>query len=172
MRLAYIIFLIAFFILGCDSDEPQAIPPSPDPEILVAHNKWRSRVGVADLEWSEDLAKKAMALIDNNTCLWVNNTEGLGQNTTRITTLMGDPPTPQSVADSWASGFQHYIYDLDSCTFPLLGGLEQMACDSYKQVVWANSFFLGCASVRCFPDRVGWVCLYDPPGNIPGEKPY
>jgi len=168
MRFAFI-FLLAIFALGCNSDKPQIIPPPSDPQILIAHNKWRSFVGVADLEWSEDLAKKAMALIDNSTCLWTINTEGLGQNSIRG----GDVNTSEDFVDTWASGFQYYIYDLDSCTFPLLGGTPDDFCDSYKQVVWANSTFLGCASTACFnTNQEVWVCLYDPPGNIPGEKPY
>ena len=127
---------------------------------------------MADLEWSEELAKKAMALVDGNTCEWIMNTEGLGQISTRIS-FAGNPPTPESVTDSWAgSGFRYYIYDLDSCTFPLTGVTPNGNCDRYKQIVWANTTFLGCVSVRCFPDRELWTCLYDPPGNIPGERPY
>ena len=164
MRLAYIIFLIALFTLGCDPDKPQVIPQTlPDPQILVAHNKWRSFVGVADLEWSDELAKKAMALLDNSTCLWIINTEGLGQNSTRGR----DSQTPEEVIDFWANiGFQDYIYDIDSC-------ISNELCDWYKQIVWANSTILGCASVTCLnTGQRGWVCLYNPPGNIPGEKPY
>ena len=176
MRSASIVFLIALFILGCDSDEP-TLPQTPtDPEILTAHNKWRSFVGVADMEWSEDLAKKAMALVDGNACEWTINTEGLGQNSISG----GDFNTSEEFVDSWARGFQYYIYDLDSCTFPLTGVTPNGNCDHYKQIVWANSTFLGCASVRCFNNTIGhnsystmiWVCLYYPPGNIPGERPY
>ncbi len=165
MRLAYIIFLAFLFILelGCDSDTPIVMQPPPDPEILIAHNKWRSRIGVADLEWSEDLAKKAMALLDGSTCVWTDNTEGLGQNSSTIN-FAGAPPTPESVIDVWALSFQDYIYEIDSCTLS--------SCDFYKQIVWANSIALGCATATCIlQGLVVWVCLYDPPGNIPGEKP-
>ncbi len=169
MRLAYIIFSGAIFALGCESDTPIVQQPPSDPEILIAHNKWRSWVGVADLEWSEDLAKKAMALVDGSSCEWTINSEGLGQNFISS----GTSATQEDLVDSWARGFQYYIYDLDSCTFPLLGGHPDDFCNSYKQVVWGNSTFLGCASASCLDvGRSVWVCLYDPPGNIPGEKPY
>ena len=168
MRFNHIIFLIALCTLGCDSDEPKIIPPPSDPQVLIVHNKWRSRVGVADLEWSADLADKAKALIDDGTCVLTKNTEGLGQNS--IFDLVGS--NADVIVDSWANiGFQYYIYDLDSCTFQ--SGFN--GCNSYKQIIWANSTFVGCASAACFINRIGttiWVCLYDPPGNIPGEKPY
>ena len=132
MRFAFIIILLALFALGCDPDKP-ALPQTPlDPEILTVHNKWRSLVGVADLEWSANLAKKAMVLVDGNTCEWTINTEGLGQNSISS----GASATPEFLVDIWANiGFQYYIYDLDSCTFPLLGGQPDDTCDSYKQVV-------------------------------------
>ncbi len=169
MRLAHMIFLISLFVLGCDSDTPIVMQPPPDPQMLIAHNKWRSRVGVADLEWSEDLAKKAMALVDGNSCNITINSEGLGQNNVGSAAF----DTPESIVDTWAGGFQYYIYDLDSCTFPPLGGTPVNYCDSYKQIIWANSTSLGCAVAQCIlQERSVWVCLYDPPGNIPGEKPY
>ena len=167
MRFTYLIIMLALFALGCDSDEPQAIPPPSDPQILITHNKWRAVVGVADLEWSENLAKKAFALLDGNACEIKNNTEGLGQ--LGSFAFMGFDA--EDVVDSWASSIQNYNYDLDSCT------ATAGNCDSYKQIVWANTTMLGCASITCLLNNstnppTMWVCLYDPPGNIPGEKPY
>ena len=76
MRLAYIVLLASLLILelGCDSDTPIVMQPTPDPQILIAHNKWRSFVGVPDMEWSEDLAIKALTLLDGSTCNIANNT--------------------------------------------------------------------------------------------------
>lgn len=167
MRFASIIFFAALFILelGCDSETPIVMQPPPDPEILIAHNKWRSVVGVADLEWSEDLANKAMALLNGSTCELFINTEGLGQNGSHSFGGLN----AEEVIDIWASNIQFYDYDSDSCT-ALIGN-----CESYKQIVWANSTSLGCASATCFNNSTNtkmWVCLYDPPGNIPGERPY
>ena len=168
MRISHSFFLAVFFslfilTLGCDSDEP-ALPKSPlDPQILIAHNQYRALVGVAGLEWSADLAAKALALVDGSACDLTFNTEGLGQNVSR-------PPdsfTAEEIVDMWANSIQFYDYDSDSCT-ALIGN-----CDSYTQIVWANSTFLGCAKASCFSiGRAVWVCLYDPPGNIPGERPY
>ena len=175
MRITHSFLLAALFSLfilvpGCGSGEP-VIPKSVgDLEILIVHNQYRALVGVAGLKWSEDLAEKARALIKTDSCVMLMNTEGLGQNTLSSTASV----TQEFVVDLWAIiGSQYYIYDLDSCTFPLLGGHPNDECDAYKQIVWANSSFLGCASVHCFfQERVVWVCLYDPPGNVPGESPY
>ena len=164
MRLAHMIFLISLVVLGCDSDTPIVPQPPPDPQMLIAHNKWRFLVGVTDMEWSEDLAKNALALLDGNTCNIIDNPDGFGQNN-----VVGlESQTMEEITDLWAMRLQFYDYVSDSCTH------QSGNCDSYKQIVWANSTTLGCAKVTCFNINgfAMWVCLYDPPGNIPGEKPY
>ena len=85
MRITHSFFLAVFFslfilALGCDSDEPVIPKPVRDPEILILHNQWRALVGVAGLEWSEDLVEKARALLNSDSCVWLINTEGFGQN--------------------------------------------------------------------------------------------
>ena len=178
MRIAHSFFSTAFFslfilALRCGSDEPVLPKSTADPQILIAHNQYRALVGVAGLEWSEDLAEKARALIKTDSCEWLQNTEGLGQNAARVVFAQGNETTPERIVELWAgTGIKYYIYDLDSCTIPRTGGRGGHECDRYKQIVWANSKTLGCANLRCFPNRKIWVCLYDPPGNIPGERPY
>ena len=169
MRITHIFFLPAVFslfilALGCGSDEPVIPKPPGDPQMLIAHNQYRALVGVAGLEWSEDLAAKAIALLEASTCMITNNSEGLGQNSM----LAQESFSMEEITDVWASNLEFYDYENDSCT-TLTGN-----CDSYKQIVWANSKTLGCAKASCFNTNgfAIWVCLYDPLGNIPGERPY
>ena len=122
MRITHIFLavLLSLFILvpGCGSDEPILPKPPMDSQMLIAHNQWRALVGVAELEWSKDLAEKALALIKTDSCETLMNTEGLGQNTLSL----GSSVTQEFIVDAWAKiGSQYYIYDLDSCTFPPLG---------------------------------------------------
>jgi pathogenesis-related protein 1 len=39
-------------------------------------------------------------------------------------------------------------------------------------VVWKNTTEVGCAMAVC-PDFIQvWVCSYNPPGNVSGQKPF
>jgi len=64
----------------------------------------------------------------------------------------------------------NYNYSANSCS---------ATCGHYTQVVWRNSLRLGCGVKNCTtgsPFGGGawqfWVCNYDPPGNISGQRPY
>ena len=53
-------------------------------------------------------------------------------------------------------------------------------CEHYTQVVWWNSYRIGCAEQRCdAPTNLPWsgpgtifICYYAPPGNYIGQYPY
>jgi uncharacterized protein YkwD len=61
-RLALLFVPLALALIrGVYATEGEVDPSS----MVAAHNKWRSEVGVADIKWSETLAKTAQAWADN-----------------------------------------------------------------------------------------------------------
>ena len=175
MRITHLFFLAALYslfilALGCNSDEPVLPKSTADSELLILHNQYRALVGVAGLEWSDDLAKKARALLTTDSCVTLMNTEGLGQNNYSVVHSVPGETTPEQVIAIWVT--DKYIYELDSCAKPVLGGYDVDLCGAYKQVIWADTKYLGCANIRCFPNLEAWICLYDPAGSVPGERPY
>lgn len=90
----------------------------------------------------------------------------------------GYPPQTFSVGNamkSWVDKeLQHYDYNRHYC-------IPGKMCGHYTQVVWADSYKVGCAVHLC-PDGVKgfkegracahFVCNYSPGGNYAGVKPY
>ena len=151
------LFLLAVALSGGQSPQP-----GPSREILAAHNTLRARFKVPPLVWSNELAQYAQE--------WANRlvaTERLahrpnpvyGEN---IFLVHGADVTPSAVVAAWASEARNYNYQSNSC---------QGRCGHYTQLIWRDTKKVGCgAAVK--DDTQVWVCNYDPPGNIAGERPY
>ena len=133
---------------------------------LDAHNSARAQVGVQPLKWS--------AILESNTSLVFQNRSGLqscsfaklsgtayGMNLIWTT---GPLVSPQEAVTSWVAAKKYYNFAHNSC---LLG----QQCGGYPQVVWNESLELGCAQGLC-ADSALTICIYNPPGNTVGEKPY
>ncbi|MED6239087.1 hypothetical protein ATANTOWER_001628 [Ataeniobius toweri] len=84
------------------------------------------------------------------------------------------PPSIFSVKraiQSWVNESKDYSYQRNNCTH---------VCGHYTQVVWANSYKVGCAvqlcpnGVKTFTAHEGaiFVCNYSPGGNVIGRRPY
>ena len=149
-------------------------------EFLGTHNKARAAVGVAPLKWNTTLADHAFDIA------WSIITDEMGECQDSL-----DPKslhataydfgsynmhwdhnqsvTSGRVVERWVAMKKYYNYARNSC-------VRNVNCASYTQVVWRKSLELGCDQVRCLVS-VGitngvTICVYSPPGNIPGEKPY
>nr|CUU98486.1 hypothetical transcript [Hymenolepis microstoma] len=71
------------------------------------------------------------------------------------------------VIAGWGTEGGKYTYDKNECD----GGPD--ACKHYKQVVWAEAMYVGCASQDCTSDgKVAMLCLYDKGPSDPNTKPY
>lgn len=137
-------------------------PSSMASEMLAAHNAVRATVGVAPLAWSDRLAAQAQDWADallarkqfahraNSTC---------GENLFEIT---GAPASSEQVVGTWAGESRDYDYRSNRC---------RGRCGHYTQIVWRDTKEAGCAMARGGGREV-WVCDYDPPGNVIGERPY
>ncbi|KAF9621720.1 hypothetical protein IFM89_027418 [Coptis chinensis] len=78
----------------------------------------------------------------------------------------GIPVTPQAAVESWVEKKKYYNNVNNTCA-------PHHNCGVYKQVVWRNSTEVGCAQAKCSKDHVTLIiCLYYPPGNVIGQKPY
>jgi pathogenesis-related protein 1 len=130
-------------------------------EMTAAHNSYRARVGSPPLTWSESLATRAQkwarSLVERGA--FAHQDGQFGENLFEIS---GGHATPASVVGAWMSEETNYSRETNSC---------KARCGHYTQVVWHNTKFVGCG-VAGDAKREVWVCDYDPPGNIVGERPY
>ncbi|XP_010557979.1 PREDICTED: STS14 protein [Tarenaya hassleriana] len=137
-------------------------------DFLDAHNEARAAVGVAPLAWSQALTTAASRFAryqrNQKNCEFANLNRGkYGANQLWV---KGMAMPPRSAVEAWVNEKEFYDYGTDTCA-------ANHTCAVYKQVVWRNSKELGCAQATCPKDStVLTICLYNPPGNIDGQKPY
>ncbi|NXG46628.1 GLIP1 protein, partial [Psilopogon haemacephalus] len=162
------------------------LPRTEDAEFIAAclraHNSLRSRVSppASDMRlmsWDAALAKTAKAWAEK--CKFKHNIylkmpgkvhpsftpvgENIWTGTARIFSV-------EKALKDWFDEVRSYDFSTNSCT-----GM----CGHYTQVVWAESFKVGCAvhfcrTVEDFPGLLGaahFVCNYGPAGNYP-RQPY
>ena len=131
-------------------------------DMVAAHNEYRSRVGSPALAWAADLAKRAQEwatkLIEAGTYAPRND----GQSGENLFEISGGTASPKQVVAAWASEEANYDHAANKC---------RSRCGHFTQVVWRGSKTVGCGSARANGREV-WVCDYDPPGNVVGERPY
>uniref|UniRef100_UPI0037E846C5 GLIPR1-like protein 1 n=1 Tax=Semicossyphus pulcher TaxID=241346 RepID=UPI0037E846C5 len=150
-------------------------------ECVKEHNRARSSVSppasnMLYMTWDEDLAITSRAWARH--CVFEHNPQrrhptfsSVGENI-----WTGYPPSTFDVTGaikSWVDEKQVYDYDSQVC---------RSVCGHYTQVVWANSYKVGCAAHLCpngvqktgFGPTAGvlFVCNYAPAGNVNGRKPY
>ncbi|PCC72400.1 Cysteine-rich secretory protein family protein [Nannocystis exedens] len=148
--------------------------PRSDPEpgrlagITAAHNVVRGELGIDPLTWSSQVAGFAQEWADKlaqKGCVMEHrpsdgpDAQQYGEN---IFGSRGYASSATHVIANWVSEVQDYDAITHTCSD---------VCGHYTQVVWADSKRLGCGVASC-GDREVWVCNYDPPGNILGERPY
>lgn len=138
-------------------------------EILTAHNKYRSQVGVSPLKWSATVAKSAQQ--------WANrlaatgkfehskNRRGYGENLWMGTSRRF---SCTQMVDSWGKEKKYFV-NRPSPNFSKTGKFSDVG--HYTQVVWRKTTEVGCALVsRRGKDYL--VCQYNPAGNVKGQKAF
>ena len=163
MRILYLLLLPLLFSCDAADETGDGVQlASEASEFVVRHNFYRSEVGVADIQWSDDLAKSAQEWANQlaaDGCAFAHSSSSYGENLWKGT---AGAFSIQDVVDSWGSEKESYDYDTNSCS---------AVCGHYTQIVWEDTQYVGCAKVTCDGFDT-WVCQYDPPGNYIGEKPY
>ena len=130
--------------------------------MLTAHNQVRARWGVPPLVWSVRLSQSAQQwanVLVRRDDLFHRDNPVYGQNLYRID---GGTVTASQVVKDWADEAKYYNRRTNSC---------RGRCGHYTQIVWRDTKRVGCAVAHKSGAEV-WVCEYDPPGNIMGERPY
>lgn len=135
-------------------------------EFLAAHNRARSKVDVAPLQWSSELEATARRYgekqRDEHQCAMVHSRGPYGEN---LFWGYGKRYTPTDAVRSWEDERKDYHYESNSCT-------PGKVCGHYTQLVWADTKRVGCAVIACHDGATFIICNYDPPGNFVGERPY
>lgn len=130
--------------------------------MLESHNAVRAQVGVPPLQWSETLARHArqwaQALLRAGEFRHRPDSP-YGENLFMIT---GASAAPADVVRDWASESRYYDARAGRC---------RAECGHFTQIVWRATTGLGCGVARGRGREI-WVCNYDPPGNVVGERPF
>ena len=137
-------------------------------QILEAHNKYRSAIGVPPLVWSDELADAAQ--------LWANSLSSDLQ-------FAHDPSVRNQGENLWmgTSGAFTLTQMVDDCgqerryfkngTFPSVSTTENwFDVGHYTQMVWKNTTSVGCAGRTGSDGYYRLVCRYSAPGNIIGQR--
>ncbi len=130
--------------------------------MLAAHNFYRQRVGTPPLVWSSRLATLAQNWANYliQTGLYKHRPDPqYGEN---LFEVVGPPANENQVVEAWGAERSAYDERRNSCTG---------RCGHYTQIVWRDTRQVGCGVAQRNRREI-WVCNYDPPGNIIGERPY
>lgn len=143
--------------------------------LLDEHNAAREARGISPLAYSNTLAASAQAWAEHlkgESCAWYHSdtqASGVGEN---IFYSWGSDKNHRRTADEpvfwWLDKEQYYDHEDNECE-------PGEICGHYTQVVWEDTKYMGCGRVYCDDGeyfKEVWVCQYDPPGNVIGEKPY
>ncbi|KAF6339387.1 GLIPR1 like 1 [Rhinolophus ferrumequinum] len=148
-------------------------------QCVKAHNEMRGKVhphaaNMKHMTWDEGLAKAAKAWA--NKCKFAHNTcLGKSYECHPIFEYVGENIwlgglsifTPKFAVVAWYNETEYYDYSSLSCT---------AVCGHYTQVVWANSYKVGCAITMCShlgeAETAIFVCNYGPAGNYAKTLPY
>ncbi|MBI3136592.1 MAG: hypothetical protein HYZ14_18095 [Bacteroidetes bacterium] len=161
--------LIAVFSLSLTSRQPEnSLPANPavDTTLLVKqHNFYRQRVNAPDIHWSDELAVYAQAWANKlaKTCQLQHSGGKYGENIY----WTSDEANEQAVVDYWAEEEKYFNHKN-----PTYIRGKSSKSGHYSQVIWAKSTLVGAGVANCKGGGQIWVCVYDPPGNMIGEKAY
>ncbi|XP_043093709.1 GLIPR1-like protein 1 [Puntigrus tetrazona] len=155
-------------------------------ECVREHNKHRSGVkptaaAMRYMSWDEGLAVTARAwarfcVFKHN--IYIRDVKRMHPTFTSVgenlwTGELYSSFKPESAVKMWKDEDVHYSLDANACT-------AGKVCGHYTQIVWADSYKVGCAAQACpngvahFTTRPGviFVCNYATAGNYAGVSPY
>jgi pathogenesis-related protein 1 len=133
--------------------------------LLERHNFYRDKVGVPDLEWSEELAEYAQT--------WANKLAKecdiyhSGSNYGESIYISGGASSGADAVDYWA--YEEKYFDHDNPVFKKEKG---HIYGHYAQIIWRKTTHVGGAYADCESGTRIWVCNYSPHGNVVGRKAY
>ncbi|KAK8505445.1 hypothetical protein V6N13_045882 [Hibiscus sabdariffa] len=133
-------------------------------QYLIPHNILRAQQRLPPLKWSKKLAKYASwwAHKRQGDCALIHSTSNYGEN---LFWGSGKDWKPGDAVTAWAAEKSYYNRESNRCT-------DNQDCLHYTQIIWKNSFKIGCAKVVCRSGDTLITCNYDPHGNVIGQKPF
>jgi pathogenesis-related protein 1 len=144
--------------------------------MTATHNRIRARLGLPALHWSERLAaiasKRAAYLAEHNNCEMRHTKSEYGENIFWASPVKWSDGrrevqkiNAEHVAEAWAAEAADYDYRTNTCRSGAM-------CGHYTQMVWKDTRELGCGIAVCADKAQIWLCVYNPPGNYVGIRPY
>jgi pathogenesis-related protein 1 len=130
--------------------------------MLAAHNFYRRQVGTPPLVWSAGLASIAQEWANHLVQSGAYGHRPEGQYGENLFEVVGPPADERQVVNAWAAEQAGYDHRRNTCSG---------RCGHYTQIVWRDTRRVGCGVAQKNRREI-WVCNYDPPGNILGERPY
>ncbi|MFB2897436.1 CAP domain-containing protein [Aerosakkonemataceae cyanobacterium BLCC-F50] len=137
-------------------------------EILAAHNKYRSQVGVPPLTWSDTIANSAQQWANHLAATGKFQHSGVRYGENLWMGTKGRFSLTQMV-DAWGNEKKDFIPGQNFPNVSRTGKWQDVG--HYTQVVWRNTTEVGCALVSS-GGRDILVCQYNLPGNFRGQKAY
>lgn len=142
-------------------------------EIVAAHNKYRTELGIEGLKWSDVLAAHAKKWADHlaskggRTLMHAPASERGNEGENLWMGSAGYYSLTQMV-DGWGAEKKYFVYG----TFPNVSRTGNWAdVGHYTQVIWKDTKEVGCAKSAAGGYEI-LVCRYSPPGNFMSRKPY
>jgi uncharacterized protein YkwD len=142
-------------------------------ECLNRHNEYRRKLRtqegpLQELKWSDKLAKKAQEWANQ---LVKDNSDGgislrhstdwdYGEN---LYSSWNKDQSCTAATDAWWA--ERPLYHNEPIGEGNFGDYGH-----YTQLVWPTTAYVGCACANNGPTKRFWVCEYDPPGNMLGER--
>uniref|UniRef100_T1DPC1 CAP-Lyc-1 n=1 Tax=Lychas buchari TaxID=1330406 RepID=T1DPC1_9SCOR len=161
--------------------------------ILELHNSIRNEIALGkdasgkrlphagnmlEMEWDEELAQVAQKLADRcifnhdcDECRKVENFD-VGQNLYTATVTATKPPHP-----SWKDAIQAWYSEVHRFSNDLINPFtSDDATGHFTQMVWSNTWKIGCGFVSYEKRKDSWtqlyVCNYGPGGNVDDDEMY
>eukprot|EP01010_Urceolus_cornutus_P001604 NODE_215_length_2003_cov_248.722620_g171_i0.p1 GENE.NODE_215_length_2003_cov_248.722620_g171_i0~~NODE_215_length_2003_cov_248.722620_g171_i0.p1 ORF type:complete len:573 (+),score=103.65 NODE_215_length_2003_cov_248.722620_g171_i0:52-1770(+) len=192
-----VLFLLMFVVdsvAQCTLKEDSLLTTQWHKDMLTAHNAARLAVNppAANMEcmlWDDNLVPDAQAQADlcqfaaSPTKFNAFGYDRIGESLAAGTLGSGFDPNfagsneaaARNVAQHWADKGANYVFADQSCS--------EASCREYLQMVWHDSYGLGCAFQRCSentpfngpfngPGWILWSCKYGEAGNRLNERPY
>lgn len=138
-------------------------------EILAAHNKYRTEVGVPELKWSESLESEARKWAERLSKSQDFKHSGVSAQGENIWIGTSKRFTFEQMVDSWGSEKKNFKYG----KFPEVSRTGNwFDVGHYTQIIWKNTTKVGCAGVDGPDGMFRFVARYKGPGNFRGQAPY
>jgi len=167
-----------------------AVTESEKDTFLSIHNELRSKVALGKektqprarnmkhMVWNDEIAEGAKKWASN--CEWKHDrNSGYGEN---LFAYASSAPigNDEQLLNTLLSGIQRWYDEQSDFNYHSNSCAPGKVCGHYTQMIWADSFELGCGySTACTdifsgatPYQTMLVCRYATPGNYIGVKPY